>query len=60
MRKFIEIEEDCLCPKCGGRLCYKSMPMRLETDRYVDSSAWPKNWYCATCDKYFKEEVSDE
>lgn len=56
MNKFIEIEEKDLCPICGNRLFYQSMPMRSEYDYLADSRTWPKAYYCSKCDKYFKVE----
>ncbi len=53
--RFEEIKEDYLCPVCKRRLYLRDMPIRSSYHLYRNYDAWPKNWYCEKCDKYFKQ-----
>lgn len=60
--KLREIEEKNLCPKCGTRLVYESMPAKNKYIKLDDGYYYEllrRAWHCRKCDKYF-EEVKDE
>jgi rubredoxin len=57
---LIEIDEGHLCPMCGRRLFYRPMPCRTIFEQMRDSSSAPMAWYCNSCDKYFREEKTDD
>jgi DNA-directed RNA polymerase subunit RPC12/RpoP len=56
MSKFVEINEDALCPKCGGRLFLRRMPPRSKYDMMRDQSCFPMTWWYSKCDRYFEEQ----